>query len=191
MATALYVVTLIADGLNRRRPWAMWLLVIALVAAAWNVGHTAVGRWQNPVPPADQKVRDFAAWAQACEWAAENTPQDALFLTPRLNVSFKWRAGRPEVVNRKDIPQDAQSIVQWHRRIREIYYAVIEGEEQPLDSLGILGTERVRELANQYNADYVLMDRGQLLSLPVAYKNEEYIIYRFDGAKDGNTTSER
>ena len=36
-----------------------------------------------------------------------NTPPDAPFITPRLNVSFKWRTGRPEVVNRKDIPQDA------------------------------------------------------------------------------------
>jgi hypothetical protein len=103
-----------------------------------------------------------------------------LFLTPRLNLSFKWRAGRPEVVNRKDVPQDARSIIEWHRRIKEIYYATIEGEEQPLDSLGVLGTERVRELAEKYGADFVLMDRGQLLSLPIVYKNEEYVIYRID-----------
>jgi hypothetical protein len=134
----------------------------------------------NPLPPADQKVRDLAAWDDACQWAAANTPADAVFLTPRLNHSFKWRAGRPEVVNRKDVPQDARSIVEWQRRIKEIYYTIIEGQEQPLDSLGILGTERVRELAKKYGASYVLMDRGQLLSLPVVYWNEEYVIYRID-----------
>ncbi len=147
--------------------------------------------WVNPVPPADQKIRDLQAWIDACEWASENTRPDALFLTPRLNSTFKWRAGRPEVANRKDLPQDARSIAEWHRRIREIYYALIEGEEQPLDSLGILGTERVRELAEKHGADYVLMDRGQLLSLPIAYKNEEYIIYHIERSHDGSPANGR
>jgi hypothetical protein len=111
---------------------------------------------------------------------AANTPPDALFLTPRLNQSFKWRTGRPEVVNRKDIPQDANGIVEWYRRLKEIYYTETGGIEQPLDSIGVLGSDRVRELAAKYHARYVLMDRGQLLSLPVAFKNEEYIVYRIE-----------
>jgi hypothetical protein len=189
-ATALYATAVIVNGLERRRPWAPWLLAIAIFAAGWNVAHATIGRWQNPLPPADQKIRDFNAWVDACAWAAENTPEDSLFLTPRLNLTFKWRAGRPEVANRKDLPQDARSIVEWNRRIQEIYYAVIEGEEQPLDSLGVLGTDRVRELAVKHGADYVLMDRGQLLSLPAVHKNEEYIIYRIDRGNDGNTSDD-
>jgi hypothetical protein len=90
-------------------------------------------------------------------------------------------------VNRKDLPQDAQSIIEWDRRIKSIYYAIIEGEEQPLDSLGILGTEQVRVLALQNDADYVLMDRGQLLSLPIVYRNEDYVIYRID--RDNHRTT--
>jgi hypothetical protein len=131
-------------------------------------------------PPADEMVRDFDAWVEACRWVAENTPPDAMFLTPRLNHTFKWRAGRPEIANRKDVPQDAPSIIEWHRRIKNIYYTEIAGIEEPLDSIGILGTERVRELALKYGADYVLMDRGQLLSLPIAFWNEEYVVYRID-----------
>jgi hypothetical protein len=180
MAAAICGVLLISDGLRRLRSWSIPLLIIALVFAGWHLASKATARAVNPLPPADQKVRDLAAWDDACRWAAANTPADAVFLTPRLNHSFKWRAGRPEVVNRKDVPQDARSIVEWQRRIKEIYYADIEGQEQPLDSLGILGTERVRELAKKYGARYVLMDRGQLLSLPVVYWNEEYVIYRID-----------
>ena len=147
----------------------------------WQISSVARLRALNPVPPADAKMRDYAAWVEACEWVAENTPPDALFLTPRLNHSFKWRTGRPEVVNRKDIPQDARSIIEWHRRIEDIYLTPkIGGIEQPLDSLGILGTERVRELAIKYGARFVLMDRSQLLSLPIAFRNEEYVVYRIE-----------
>jgi hypothetical protein len=180
MAAAISGVALITVGLRQRRSWSVPLLIVALLFAGWHLTSKAAARVINPLPPADQKIRELGDWIDACEWAADNTPADAMFLTPRLNLSFKWRAGRPEVVNRKDVPQDARSIVEWHRRIQEIYYATIEGEEQPLDSLGVLGTERVRELAEMYGADFVLMDRGQLLSLPIVYKNEEYVIYRID-----------
>jgi hypothetical protein len=178
MAVAVSVTAIVSMGIERRRAAAVWGLVAALLFCGLHLGTVATQRALNRVPPADDKIRDFGQWVEACEWAAENTPGNALFLTPRLNLTFKWRAGRPEVVNRKDVPQDARSIVEWHRRIKEIYYATIEGVEQPLDSLGILGTKRVRELALKYGADYVLMDRGQLLSLPIAFWNDEYVVYQ-------------
>jgi hypothetical protein len=140
----------------------------------------------NPVPPADARMSQCPAWVEACEWVAENTPPESLFLTPRLNHSFKWRTGRPEVVNRKDIPQDVQGIIEWHKRIQDIYYDPrLGGLGEPLDSLGILGTDRVRELALKYGAQFALMDRGQLLQLPIAHRNEEYVVYRIEESRDG------
>jgi hypothetical protein len=185
MAVALFVVALIAVGLERKRAWAVWTLIVALVLVGWRVSSVARLRALNPVPPADARMRDFVAWVETCEWVAQNTPPDALFLTPRLNHSFKWRTGRPEVVTRKDIPQDARNIIEWNRRIKDIYYTEIDGLEQPLDSIGILGTERVRELALKYGAQFALMDRGQLLSLPIAFRNEEYVVYRIETTSNG------
>lgn len=186
LAASLYATALIAEGLELRRKWAALALTLAIVATVGNIVFVTNTRWLNPLPPADRKIRDFDAWVEACNWAAENTPADALFLTPRLNLTFKWRAGRPEVANRKDLPQDARSMVEWYRRIQDIYYATIEGQLRPLDSLGVLGAERVREIARQYGADFVIMDRGQLLSLPIAYKNDEYVIYRIDAPSDSH-----
>jgi hypothetical protein len=180
MAAALYFTALVAAGLGQRRAWAVWLLAAGVVAACWHITSIAGQRALRPLPPADAKIPDFAAWVEVCDWVAEHTPHDAMFLTPRLNHTFKWRAGRPEIANRKDIPQDARSIVAWHRRIKDIYYSQRAGLEQSHDSIGVLGTERVRELANKYSADYVLMDRGQLLALPRVYWNEEYVVYRID-----------
>jgi hypothetical protein len=156
----------------------------SVLYAGWYLGDVAVKRVLNPVPPADARMADFEAWTDACEWIAGNTSANSLFLTPRLNHSFKWRAGRPEVVNRKDIPQDAQGILEWNRRIKDIYYYEGPiGPVGPIDSLVQLGDERVRELrelAKKYGANYVLSDRSQLLSLPRAYRNEEYVVYRIE-----------
>jgi hypothetical protein len=120
---------------------------------------------------------------EVCDWIAAKTPTDALFLTPRLNQSFKWRTGRAEVVNRKDIPQDARGIIEWFKRLKDIYYTTDSGIEQPLDSIGVRGTEKVRELAQKYHAQYVLMDRGQLLSLPIVFRNKEYVVYKIENRK--------
>jgi hypothetical protein len=181
MAVALLVTAFIAVGMQRKSAWAAWMLTAAVILVGWHISSVVSSRALNPLPPADAKIRDFPAWVDACDWIAENTPPNALFLTPRLNHSFKWRTGRPEVVNRKDIPQDARGIIEWNERIKDIYYDPrLGGLGQPLDSLGVLGTERVRELALKYGARFALMDRGQLLSLPFAYRNEEYVVYRIE-----------
>lgn len=188
MAVALLATNLIVEGLLERRRWATPALTATLLFVGLYLGGACWTRIETPVPPADAKVIDYKAWVEVCDWIAneKNTPPDALFLTPRLNLSFKWRTGRPEVVNRKDIPQDAHNIITWFTRLKDIYYPIIGGIEKPLDSIGELGTERVHELAKKYTADYVLTDRGQLLSLPVVFRNNEYVVYKITDRSAGD-----
>jgi hypothetical protein len=184
MAVALLLTAWIARAFAERKAWATWALAAAVCLTAVPLARVSILRALHPIPPADQKVLDLARWEEACQWIEENTPTGARFLTPRLNLSFKWRTGRAEVATRKDIPQDARSIIEWYKRLKDIYYMQTAGVETPLDSIGILGAERVRELAHKYGAGYVLMDRGQLLSLPIVFKNEEYVVYRIDDRND-------
>jgi hypothetical protein len=193
MAVALLATSKIASSLQQRRRCAIPLILGALLLCGWYLVD-ARRPWieahfagESPIPPADAKVSDYPAWVEICDWIAANTPPDALFLTPRLNQSFKWRTGRAEVVNRKDMPQDARGIIEWDRRIKDIYYTKENGIEQTLDSIGSRGTETVRALAIKYHAPYVLADRSQRLSLPIAYSNEEYIVYRVENRNDGNS----
>jgi len=184
-AVALAATTLITAGLAERKKWAAWGLAAALLLSGWFLAKVAWQRFANPVPPADARMRDYALWVDACKWVKNNTPPDATFLTPRWNHSFKWRTGRPEVVTRKDIPQDARGIVEWHRRLMDIYY--YEGETDfanAIGSLSHLSSERVRALARKYGADFVLTERDQLLALPVAYWNDEYVVYRIEKETD-------
>jgi hypothetical protein len=181
MAAALGLTVVISNVILDKKIWATWALFAAALFAAWHPASVAVQRFVLSVPPADLRVADYRAWVDVCDWIARETPAESLFLTPRLNHSFKWRTGRPEVVSRKDIPQDTRGIIEWDRRIKDIYYYEgPAGVEGPIDSLGQLGTKRVHELAQKYGADFVLSDRGQLLSLPRAYWNEEYVVYRTD-----------
>jgi hypothetical protein len=184
MAVALLATNPIFLGLQQKRRWSVSLLLIALIFTGWYLEESCrprvacLLRQDTLIPPADAKVTFYPDWVEVCDWIAAKTATDALFLTPRLNQSFKWRTGRPEVVNRKDIPQDARGIIEWYRRLKDIYYTEVGGIEQPLDSIGVLGTDRVRELAQKYHAQYVLMDRSQLLSLPIVFRNEEYVVYQ-------------
>jgi hypothetical protein len=181
MAVALAATSLIAAGMGQQKKWATWGLLAAVLLAGAFITNVVRHRLINPVPPADAKMDDFNLWVDVCQWVAENTPPDALFLTPRLNHSFKWRTGRPEVVIRKDIPQDAAAIVEWHRRMRDIFYDEdAEDFANPIGSLSDLGTQSVADLARKYGAHYVLTERDQLLSLPVAYWNDEYVVYRIE-----------
>jgi hypothetical protein len=180
-AVALAAAAWISRAIAQRNAWGTGALVAAILYPSWFLAGVAWQRFSNPVPPADARMVDFEAWKAACKWIAENTSAHSLFLTPRLNHSFKWRTGRPEVVNRKDIPQDARGILEWNRRIKDIFYYDGPGTvDGPADSVGQLGAERVRELAKKYKADFVLSDRSQLLDLPRAYWNEEYVVYRID-----------
>jgi hypothetical protein len=97
------------------------------------------------------------------------------------------------VVTRKDIPQDAASIVEWWQRLREIHGI---GPDEPdrhwHTSLAELGAERLRELGAKYDAAYVLTEAPGVqlpetdiypskptpaLELKPLYKNSGYIIY--------------
>src|SRR5690606_8840895 len=115
---------------------------------------------------------------EACEWCRVNTSPDSLFLTPRLNQTFKWRAERSEVITYKDVPQDAESLLEWKRRMDDVFRLAGAGGLPMPAGLGQLGTERIRELAHKYGFEYVVTTVDYPLELPVEFQNETYVVYR-------------
>jgi hypothetical protein len=127
----------------------------------------------------------FGYWLDATDWVRQNTPRDARFLTPRRQQTFKWYAERPEVVNWKDVPQDASAVVEWRRAMEEIYPpATFRVDLAAHDEAELL------RLARKYDADYLLLDRrraGRSLHLPRVYpafdeENPAYEVYRVPAA---------
>lgn len=140
----------------------------------------------SPVPAgvtADDWYRD---WQNVCRWAAEHSPADAVFITPREQQTFKWYAGRPEVVNWKDVPQDADGLVEWKRRMTEVYPR--DEQHRQFDLTAFTDAE-LAALAKKYQASYIVIDQtraARRLNLPRLYPltNEENRSFAVYGLKE-------
>ncbi len=104
------------------------LALLACVNDAWfsleNSVRTEEGRVVSSLgmnTTRENRKRVMSDWIAVCDWVNESLPPDELLLTPRNQQSFKWYAQRAEVVNWKDVPQDAESLIEWRRRFFEIF----------------------------------------------------------------------
>jgi hypothetical protein len=120
-----------------------------------------------------------------CDWVRTNTANDAIFLTPLGQQTFKWYAQRGEVVTWKDIPQDAIGLAEWWKR----YCRVRAWEMSPLAPREY--RERLRELASQYHVRYLLAVRPVVPAgarLRTVYTNGCFAVYQVD--HDGSTVGD-
>jgi hypothetical protein len=173
-----------------------WVQVAAILLAAANIADICYWRGRQRVPPAIlqphptadswpkswfggttatqeaanvRAVDWWADWRRVSAWITQNTPADALFLTPRDQQTFKWYAGRPEVANWKDVPQDARGIVEWNQRLDEIYP---RGTDHNLHDLAAFSDHELTELAHKYGARYIVIDHthaARRIGLPRLY----------------------
>lgn len=129
--------------------WLAGLIFVAIGDLALQFGHLppelAVFGLPAETPRADKGVV-YDDWRDVCRWSADHTPANARFLTPRMASTFRWYAGRGEVVSWKDIPQNADGIVEWWRRLADIW-----GMGSPtgtIESLELLPPTAARQAAN-------------------------------------------
>ena len=130
---------------------------------------------------ADDQQRVVSDWIEVCHWVERTLPQDEVLLTPRNQQSFKWYANRAEVVNWKDVPQDAVRLVEWSRRFYDVF---------PVRLGTVRVTVRYADLVRfgrEYGARFMIVDRrysGESLPLVQVYpiapyeENATYAVYR-------------
>ena len=163
---------------------ALWAIVDAFAEASRMTVRTESGKVVSAIAmntTSENRKRVMSDWIAVCEWVDRTLPKDEILLTPRNQQSFKWYANRAEVVNWKDVPQDAASLVEWSRRFYDVYPRR-------------LGTVRVTvrytdllRFKEQYGVRFMVVDRrysGQSLPLVQVYpaspheSNEHYAVYR-------------
>ncbi len=183
LAVAVGAVAVLSASLRPVR-WTTLAVAMGAVAAGWHLIDVTATRWRQPWPPATAKVDDLASWRQACQWVRDQAPPDAVCLVPRDAQSFKWYAERADVVNWKDVPQDAAGVVEWRRRLRDVFPVV-----KTADGQRILGSpeqwpaRHVREAANRYGARYVIARSSPPLPLPRVFpaqpdpETDWYVVY--------------
>ena len=171
-----------------------WRLAgVGLVTVGLFCGADIWHQWQVDLPPAEQQGGLFrrdppekwqaalSEWQAVCRWAGEHTAPGDVWLTPRHQQTFKWYSGRAEVVNWKDVPQDARSVVQWWERYRDVY-----PREVARNGLVAHGESGLRHLADRYGARWVLIDRRwsrRLLNWTRVYPEQlkastRFVVYR-------------
>jgi hypothetical protein len=168
-----------ARGASRVGAARLWL-TLAILIAALHVASYIPDRL-SPTTPRSYKGPCFADWRAACQWVATSgkIPPHARFFVPRLAQTFKWYAGRSDVGNWKDVPQDAKSLLEWRCRMQTIYMTELPEGPRWYDPLAVVGAKRLRELAAKYDADFIITERTEpLLDLEVVYQNSSYVIYR-------------
>jgi hypothetical protein len=209
ISTSLMVTWLVGDYYRRRPSLGAWMLILAIAAAGWNLADACYqrsllrlpGSFLQPKPAAPDTEgaeskpgvahspeQFFEYWVDANEWIRQNTPANARFLTPRRQQTFKWYAERPEVVNWKDVPQDAAALVEWRSAMDEVYPPATGR----LD-LGAHSPSELLQLARKYDAQYVLVDRqraGKPLTWTRVYPafeedNPVFEVYRVPRASAG------
>jgi hypothetical protein len=191
---AILVARLIVDDRPLTRRLGRVVLVSALVPfAVSSYGRSTVG-----VPPSvsnDLLGKDVGAavavqqnvfrdWMAVCRWAGASSDPDAVFLTPRHQQTFKWYAGRAEVVNWKDVPQDAASLREWYRRFQQVF-------PRRLGHIRVtIQYASLREFRQRYGVQFMIVDRrvvGQNLPLVQVYPageetNETFAVYELPTA---------
>jgi hypothetical protein len=151
------------------RSWAArGALLAALAFGLWNATAT---QFRPHVP--EERLAD---WRAACAWIRDETPRDALFLTPRTQWSFRWFAQRADYVNWKDCPQDAAGIVEWNNRLKQ-RSRWVNDEWNNGYSRG--ATDRLHAATG---VTHILAEEGEPYAVEPLYRNGSYAVYRIGDA---------
>jgi len=131
------------------------------IAAPGRIANAA--NWKRP--------GNWESFVEACLWIQRNTPRDALFLTPRYNVGFKWYAQRAELVSQKDCPQDAAGIVEWKERVK----GVERWRSKHIESG--FSTAALVDLESRTGVDYILGSNEDPWQVEPIYRNKRFSVY--------------
>jgi GH35 family endo-1,4-beta-xylanase len=143
------------------------------------------------------------AWVAAQNWARENTPTDALFLTPTDRSGFRIHSERSVVVEWRDGTQlffSGAFASDWWKRMSDVRAGLLydsEGKKE-LDrgkSLEMLTDTDLVAVAKKFGATHVVLPAGGRRELPKLYENTQWAIYRAEmpplQAPSGVTNTDR
>ncbi|MBF2083525.1 DUF6798 domain-containing protein [Thermoleptolyngbya sp. C42_A2020_037] len=172
---------------KRLRRVSLW--IVAAVCAAQSVVFVQQAIALQDFPSRAQRIdRDGK---ELCEWIQQNTPRDAIFVTPPVELdNFHWLAERATIAKFKLVPPASVGIPEWIDRLTRLSGSVdpwVGIQRDRNNSLDIqrrmtqgyrnLTTEQAIALMQTYSAAYFLSKGSPKLYLPILYQNEDYTLY--------------
>jgi hypothetical protein len=120
-------------------------------------------------------------WNSVQHWVRENTPRDAVVLTPPTREGFRVFSERAIVGEWKD---GTQQFFSW--RFAQGWAArMADAGGNGVGDAGVydgFGPDRLRELGRRYGAAYVVVAADRTMELDRVYENEEFAVYRLPPA---------
>jgi hypothetical protein len=137
-------------------------------------------------------------WEDAQTWARDNTPRDALFITPPQIwwlYQSDWRvfSERSTVATLSELLEAAfapEYIEYWQPRFETLAPGALEhfrgnyfdNKAVTAQAFYSLSTAELEAVAARYGAGYLVVEKPHRHALPLVYENEGFAIYRISGA---------
>jgi len=188
LGTALFCCAAVERLLDRRRIAGQLAIGLILLGLTWHFLPTIAANRNRASAPANRHTQPEHDWIEACRWVRDNTPRDALFMTPRMSSTFKWYAERAEVVTQKDIPQDAVGLCEWWDRMDRVHRFRHRTESGDFErrfrkTLAHQGERMLRNLGKKYGAKYMITRASKRLNFKLIHRNDSFAVYRIDSAE--------
>jgi hypothetical protein len=123
-------------------------------------------------------------WVKACLWANDNTPKDALFLSPPGNEGFTYLSNRANVAEFKINPDGSQYLAEWYERLRDLAGGDLPNEKGFANrtilnrAYTALNQQQMLFLREKYKADYALLPVSTQVDFEIVFENNTYKIIK-------------
>lgn len=125
--------------------------------------------------------REEVELIKACEWTKENTPKDAIIMTNPYWYSARYLCNRAIVADFRNLQFKEETTFEWFKRIMDLSnhpeLSLTNRKADLTNGYNSLTTEQVKELANKYDASYILTPNPDL-ELEFVYRDEEISVYK-------------
>lgn len=125
------------------------------------------------------------------DWVKMQTPADAVVVSPPVDyVEFTLLSERGTIAKYKLLPQTEAKILEWYDRLADLNGGSFPQFPSPrtqdvrsetrhslTEGYNRLNTDQARALMSKYSASYFMTRASHRLDLPVAYRNDRYVIY--------------
>jgi hypothetical protein len=180
---------LVTPGKRLRRglPLVALLMLAGLLAVDRHTTIPLVSRVLGRVRPVLTLEDGKSDGLAVANFARENTPNDALFLSPPGFGGFRIVARRSLVVAFMSIPHQDWAMREYYERMNFCYGQSRGFLDIPLleERYRTISTEHIRRVGERYGATHAILHAETETDLPIIYQDESYRIVRIPHANDG------
>ena len=170
-----------------------WGGVAAAVAGSFGVFMAVALAWGIWSPGISIFARQ-TSWLEVQAWARENTPVEAVFITPPEKGGlyeaewrvFSERSSVASVIDLQEVALAPQYLETWRERFERLAPGALEqfnGNYLETDAIArrafySLSDQALMQAAALYEAGYLVVEKPHVRDFLLLYENEDYIVYQ-------------